>query len=202
MVEEGEVQQSSYAVKRVGRAAQVKIQCFTDPCSWNVPQKVINNNEVPDRVKCLSGTALNHQRKTSLEAKVFVLLNSMEGDIVHVVDHTQQTVRESNKSSTQQKDEMIFIQTHLMITIGLCTRVAKSFVSKTDGNGRTPSHDHSHDAMDHGVDKLSRVEKLTKECDFRACNSWNDCVILKVQETNHDDHSTQQDEREDGSCTC
>lgn len=37
-------------------------------------QKVINNDEVPDRVKCLSGTALNHQRKTSLEAKVFVLL--------------------------------------------------------------------------------------------------------------------------------
>lgn len=46
----------------------------------------------------------------------------MEGDIVHAVDHTQQTVRESNKSSTQQKDEMIFIQTHLMITVRVANK--------------------------------------------------------------------------------
>lgn len=33
-------------------------------------------------------------------------LNSVERNIVHVVDHTKQTVRESNKSSSQQKDEV------------------------------------------------------------------------------------------------
>lgn len=40
-------------------------------------------------------------------------LNSAEGHIIHVVDHTQQTVRESNESSTKQKDEVMLIQTHL-----------------------------------------------------------------------------------------
>lgn len=36
----------------------------------------------------------------------------MKGDIIHVVDHTQQTVRESNEGSSQQKEEVILVQTH------------------------------------------------------------------------------------------
>lgn len=36
-------------------------------------------------------------------------LDSVERDIVHVVDHTQQAVRESNKSSSKQEDEVKLI---------------------------------------------------------------------------------------------
>lgn len=42
-----------------------------------------------------------------------VYLNGVEGDIVHVVDHSQQTVGEANKGSSQQEDEVILVQTHL-----------------------------------------------------------------------------------------
>lgn len=115
-------------------------------------------------------------------------LYCLEGHIVHVVDHTQQTVRESNKGSRQQKDEMVLIQTHLRMTVrvkntiwqldyswiycdsvcavtclpitGVSTLVAEGLISKTDGEGTTPSHNHSHDTVDQGVDKLARVEKL------------------------------------------
>ncbi len=114
------------------------------------------------------------------------------------MDHTQQTVRESSKGSSQQKDEVILIQTHLRGTvkqirqwkklvklnmivlcgsclpITLCTRVAERLVSALDGDGTTPSDDHSHDTVGQGVDKLTRMEQLTQQGNFRACDSWND----------------------------
>lgn len=204
LVEQVEVQQSSDAVKRVGRAVQMQIQCFTNPCFWNVSQKEIHNNVVPDRVKGLSGAALHQRRQGSLKAKVFVLLNSEKRDIVHVVDHTQHTVRQSNEGSSQQKDEVMLVQTHLMGTVSAiirCARVGDRFISAPDGDGTTPSHDYSHDAVGQGVDELTRVEQLTQQGNFRACNRWDDCIIFQVEEPHHDDDSTQQDEGEDGTCT-
>lgn len=133
-------------------------------------------------------------------------LNSVESHIVCVVDHTQQTVRETNKSSSQQKDEVILIQTHLRRTVtvkthteqsdcrwsmwrhvnkvglrGSClpdftlwARVAKCLISAPDGDGATPSHDYSHDTVGQGADKLTWVEQLTQQGNFRTCNSWDD----------------------------
>lgn len=169
VVEQGEVQQSSYAVKRVDRAVQMKIQCFTNPCFWNVSQKEIHNDVVPDRVKGLRGAALHHQRKGSLKAKVFVSLNSVKGDIIHVVDHTQQTVRESNEGSSQQKEEVILVQTHRSGTFSAVTlyaRVADCLISAPDSDGTTPCYDYSHDAVGQGVDKLTWMEQLTQQGNF------------------------------------
>lgn len=55
-----------------------------------------------------------------------------------------------------------------------CARVGDRFISAPDGDGTTPSHDYSHDAVGQGVDELTRVEQLTQQGDFRACNRWDD----------------------------
>lgn len=47
------------------------------------------------------------------KTNITVYLNGVEGDIVHVVDHAQQTVGEANKGSSQQEDEVILVQTHM-----------------------------------------------------------------------------------------
>lgn len=125
----------------------------------------------------------------------------MEGDKVHVVDNTQQTVRKSDKGSSQQEDKVILIQTHVSGTITVCARVANCLVSASDGDGTTPSHNYSHDTVRRGVDKLTRVKQLTQQGDFRACDSWDDRIILQVEEAHHEDHPTQQDEGEDGTGT-
>lgn len=52
-------------------------------------------------------------------SELITYLNSVERDIVQVVNHTQQTVRETNEGSSQQKDEVILIQTHLRGTVGV-----------------------------------------------------------------------------------
>lgn len=44
-------------------------------------------------------------------------LDCVESDIIHVVDNTQQTMRETNKGSHQQKEEVILIQTRLSRTV-------------------------------------------------------------------------------------
>lgn len=66
-----------------------------------------------------------------IEKEVFSLciityLNGVKRDIVHVVDHAQQTVRESNKGSTQQEDEVMLIQTHLSRTITAENKLSQS----------------------------------------------------------------------------
>lgn len=165
-VEQGQIQQSGNAVERLNGAVEMKIQCFTDPGSGNVSQKEIHHNVVPERVKCLSGAALHNQGKGSFKAKVLVLLNSVERHVVNILHYTQQTVRESNKSSCQQKKELVLIETHLRRAVGLCTRVAQCFISRPDDDGATPGYDYSHDAVGQGVEKLTRVEQLTQQCNF------------------------------------
>lgn len=43
-------------------------------------------------------------------------LNSMEGDIIYVVDNSQEAVRETNKCSSKQKDKVVLIEPHLRNT--------------------------------------------------------------------------------------
>lgn len=59
---------------------------------------------------CIIISQINEQTRVTY-------LNSVKRDIVNVGDNTKQTVRESNKGSSQQKDEVIFIQTHLRGTV-------------------------------------------------------------------------------------
>lgn len=47
----------------------------------------------------------------SLENKPY--LDGVEGDIVHVVHHTEKTVRKSNKCSSEQQEYLMLIHTHL-----------------------------------------------------------------------------------------
>lgn len=47
-------------------------------------------------------------------------------------------------------------------------RGCKILVSGSDGDGTTPGHYDPHDAVDQGVDKLPRVEKLSQQGDFWA----------------------------------
>lgn len=130
---------------------------------------------------------------------IITYLNGVKRDVVHVVDHAQQTVRESNKGSTQQEDEVMLIQTHLSRTItaenkqshqtlveaqkafffffcGSCLPitqwawVAECLVSVAYGDGTTPSHYQSHDTMNQGVEKLTWVEQVTQQGNFGA---WN-----------------------------
>lgn len=51
--------------------------------------------------------------------------------------------------------------------------VAECLISVADSDGTTPSHYHSHDTMDQGVEKLTRVEQVTQQGNFRAWNRWD-----------------------------
>lgn len=129
-----------------------------------------------------------HRQKSNIT----VYLNSVEGDIVHVVHHAQQTVGEANKGTSQQEDKVILVQTHmrgnvteenkksqsdfykkqrvpkLLVLFDIClpitllTWVAKCLISGPDGNGTTPSHNYSHQTVNQGADKLTRVQQLTQ----------------------------------------
>lgn len=72
------------------------------------------------------------------------------------------------------------VKLNVMVLCGSCLPitlwawVAECLISAPDGDGATPSHDHSHDTVDQGVDKLTRMEQLTQQGNFRACNSWDD----------------------------
>lgn len=133
--------------------------------------------------------------------EVFVLLNSLKGDIIYVMDHSQETVRKPDKCSSQQKNEVVLIEAHLRKTITTFTWVPKCLISVTHSDCATPTYNHSHQAVGKGVNNLPRVEELTQQCNFRAGNSWDDCIILQNQEANNDDYSTKQYERENRTGT-
>lgn len=61
------------------------------------------------------------------------------------------------------------------LPITLWAHVAKCIISGTDGNSTTPRYDHSHDAVDQGIDQLAGMQQLTQQFNFGASNSWDNC---------------------------
>lgn len=50
--------------------------------------------------------------------------------------------------------------------ITLWAHVAECIISGPNGDGATPSYDHSHNAVDQGIDKLTGMQQLTQQFNF------------------------------------
>lgn len=50
--------------------------------------------------------------------------------------------------------------------ITLWAHVAKCIISGSNGDGTTPSYDHSHNAVDQRIDKLTGMQQLTQQFNF------------------------------------